>query len=121
MRHLTAARLGDDGWHYVSLSRRGGYPLGYCSEHAPHPTEHEARECYNRWRRDQLRLDGKAGWTNCQQRADGARCANPANQVAEVWGDGGYTCAVLCPEHLTASIACEVLGLNGPAGDAWQS
>ena len=45
MRHQTARQLSDGrGWHYVSLGRNGGHPLGACAEHDPHPTEAEARQ-----------------------------------------------------------------------------
>jgi hypothetical protein len=117
VRHLTALQITIDdvtGWHYVSASRRGGYPLGYCAEHSPHPTEVEARECYARWQRDHVRLDGRCSWTSC------SRCPNPANRYAYVEGDG-YTSAALCDQHLTLEPAVQAMHLDGPAGDAWQS
>ena len=47
MQHHTAVEvdLGErgKGWHYATLSRRGGGPLGDCTNHPPHPTEAEAR------------------------------------------------------------------------------
>ena len=122
MRHKTAAQIPERGWHYVSMSRRGGYPLGYCRDHEPHPTEDEARECYGRFVREQtIRLDaGRCGWTSCQARPGGVRCQNPAQSVAE-YGDDGYGVAALCPEHMTVEHVIESASLAGPAGDAWVS
>ena len=114
MRHLTAAHL-ENGWHYASLSRRGGFPLGYCAEHEPHPTETEARECYARYQRDHVRLDRKSSnWNDCRV------CKAPAKNIADIEGDG-YTTAVLCDEHATTEHAIAVLGLAEPAHDSWQS
>lgn len=123
MRHHTAAQKGDGGWHYVSMSRDGGHPLGYCAEHEPHATEAEARECYAQYRRDNVTLDGKCGWTRCTYLPAGAdrySCDNPANQFASIKGDG-YAMAPLCEEHLTIDHAIDALHLIGAAGDAWQS
>lgn len=122
MRHLTAAQREDGtGWHYVSMNRRGGHPLGYCGEHAPHPTEAEARECYARYQRDNIVLnDGNWSWGNCHARDEAGRCKHPANKAATVRHDG-YTLALLCPEHMTLEHATVALGLDGPAGDAWVS
>lgn len=117
MRHHTAAQRGDEGWHYVSLSRSGGYPLGYCGEHEPHETEQEARECYARYRRDRVRLDVRLGdWTGCK--APG--CDKPTKGGADIEGDG-FALAPLCDEHLTHEHAVAALGLDRPAGDAWIS
>lgn len=122
MRHLTAAQKGEGGgWHYVSMSRDGGHPLGYCAGHEPHPTEAEARECYAQFQRDNVVLDdGKWSWGSCEHRADGERCPNPANRAATIRGDG-YAMALLCPEHMTLDHAFEALGITGPAGDSWVS
>lgn len=117
MRYLTAVQLPEGGWHYASASRRGGYPLGYCAEHAPHATEQEARECYARWQRDHVRLDVRLGnWSGCEV----SGCDKPTKQGAEIQGDG-YHLATLCEEHLTKEHAYEALGLSEPAGDAWVS
>jgi hypothetical protein len=117
MRQHTARQKGEaGGWHYVSLNDKGGYPLGYCAEHEPHPTETEARECYSSWQRDHLTLDTKTGWTSCMVKD----CDRPANHAAQIRGDG-YTIATLCDEHLTRDHAIAVLGLEGPVGDSWQS
>ena len=115
MRHLTAARKGDGGWHYVSLGRTGGYPLGYCAEHEPHATEAEARECYARYQRDHIKFDrGTWSWTGCN--AEG--CDNPTRSAARC---GAYKMVALCDEHLTTEHAIKALRLDEPAGDAWQS
>lgn len=117
MRHYTAAQKGDGpGWHYVSLGRTGGYPLGYCADHEPHPTEAEARECYARWQRDHVRLGSKWSWTSC----DMPDCPKPANRGAKIEGDG-YHLATLCDEHLTVENAVIAMGLDQPAGDSWIS
>lgn len=119
MNHLTAARKGENGgWHYVSLNRRsGGYPLGYCADHEPHASELEARECYARYQRDNIRLDGKmADWSGCQIPG----CDTPTKNLATIRFDGFHS-AVLCDEHLTTELAATVLRLDEPAGDAWQS
>lgn len=119
MRTHTARQRGDgSGWHYVSVGRDGGYPLGYCAEHAPHPTEDEARECYRRWQRDHIRLDVRSSsWHGCE--AEG--CDQPTRQHAGIEGDG-YHGASLCPEHLTVEHAVKALGLDDDrVGDAWVS
>lgn len=119
MRHLTAAQKGEGGgWHYVSLHRsRGGYPLGYCAEHEPHPTEEEARECYAQWQRDHVLLDGLwADWTGCQV----GECDAPTKKHARIVGDG-FRSASLCDRHLDLDHAIGVLGLDSPAGDSWVS
>lgn len=122
MRHKTAAQRGDDGWHYIYMSRDGGYPLGYCRDHEPHPTEVQARECYSRYLREQtIRLDaGKVDWTSCTARPDGVRCPNPTQGYA-VWGDDGYGMTPLCPDHMATEHVIAVERLAGPAGDAWTS
>lgn len=117
MRHLTAAQRGKDGgWHYVSMSSRGGHPLGYCAEHEPHPTEAEARECYTAYQRDNVEPNGRWSWGCC----DVEGCDNPARDGWHV-SDDGYSLAVLCSEHNNRDQAIIALGLNRPAGDAWQS
>lgn len=123
MRHKTAAQQGEGGgWHYVSMNRRGGYPLGYCAEHEPHPTEAEARECYGRYLREQtIRLyDGTCSWTSCHARPNDQRCPNPTRGFAS-WGDDGYGMVPLCPEHMTVEHVIARARIAGPAGDAWVS
>lgn len=115
MRHHTAAKIGD-GYHFASLSRRGGYPLGYCAEHDPHATEAEARECFGRWLRDHVREFGKTSWTNCMLKG----CDAPAQRRFEVEGEG-YRLAVLCDEHASISNAITVMHLEGAACDSWES
>lgn len=115
MRYEHPVELPGRGWHYASTSSRGGYPLGYCAEHEPHATETEARECYGRYQREHVRLDGKTtGWHDCEV------CKAPAKNVARIDGDG-YSHAVLCDEHLTKDHAATVLGIAGLAGDRWVS
>lgn len=115
MRHLTAVSI-DGGWRYASLSRRGGYALGYCDGHL-HDTEAEARDCYGGYLRDHIRLDAmRVSWTACEVRS----CANPTKSCADIEGDG-YALAALCPEHMTLEHATRELGVSGPAGDAWVS
>lgn len=118
MNHHTAAPKADGtGFHYVSLNKRhGGYPLGYCAEHAPHATEDEARACYRAWQRDHVRLDAVTlgNWTNC--RFPG--CEQPTRAAADIQGDG-YNIAPLCPAHLTTEHAIPALGLaDALAGDS---
>ena len=115
MRHLTAAKI-DGGFHYASLSSRGGHPIGYCVEHAPHETEGEARECYGQWLRDHVREWGTTSWTSCMQ----PECNAPAQRRFEVEGEG-YLIAVFCDEHATVENAVNRMHLSGPAGDAWES
>lgn len=116
MRHLTALQLTDgSGWRYGSAGQTGGHPIGYCAEHAPHATEHEARECYSRWQRDHVKLDGKtSNWTDCRE------CKGPTKQYARI-EDDGYHLATLCAEHLTIDLAVKHLDLAGAAGDSWES
>jgi len=117
MRHHTAARKGEDGgWHYVSMSRQGGYPLGYCAEHEPHATEIQARECYSQYQRDNIRRldDNMADWSGCRV------CDAPTKNVVDIRYEG-FRSAPLCDEHRTQEHAIKVLGLDQPAGDAWVS
>lgn len=117
MRQLTAAEnRSTGGWHYVSLSSRGGHPIGDCAGHAPHDTEAEARECYSASRRKRVKLDGKCRWTTCSQ----PECDEPADRVASVEGDA-YAFAAFCLPHCTLENAIKRMGLNGPAGDSWES
>lgn len=118
MRQHTARQRGEGGgWHYVSLSSRGGYPLGYCADHEPHATEAEARECYAQYQRDHIVLDAwKHNWCGCE--VDG--CGNPTKSSAKIEGDA-YRMAALCPEHMSIEHAVKALGIDGPAGDAWIS
>lgn len=124
MRTLTAVEvnLGDrgKGWHFASLARDGGHPIGDCLNHPPHPTEADARACYRAHERAQIRLDqGPTSWVNCRGRAKGGRCTNPAQYYAT---SGSWKSAPLCPEHMTVEHATVALGLDGPeAGDSWVS
>lgn len=120
MRHHAAYQLPEGGWHYASVGRRGGHPLGNCRNHEPHPTEDEARECYAEYRRDHVRLDGgPTSWSNCSVgRGTESKCDEPANRYAYIQGDG-FSMAPLCHTHLTIEDALVVLRLIGPAGDAW--
>lgn len=122
MRHKTAVELPDGGWHYASAHRRGGYPLGRCAQHDPHPTEAEARECYGAYlREDTIRLNaGAVSWTSCLARPAGERCPNPTQAYA-TYGDDGYGMTPLCPTHMTTEDVIATAGLAGPAGDAWVS
>ena len=47
-------------------------------------------------------------------------CDQPAQRRFEIEGDG-YNLAALCDEHATKDNAVTVMGLDGPAGDAWYS
>lgn len=116
MRHHTAsARQDGTGWHYVSMGRQGGHPLGYCADHAPHSTEDEARECYGMWQRDHITLTGTlSSWSDCLE------CGAPTKQYASIEGDG-YALAPLCAAHLDTRHAAVHLHITGPAGDSWQS
>lgn len=123
MRHKTAAQRGEGGgWHFVSMSRDGGYPLGYCADHEPHSTEAEARDCYHRYVREQtIQLNvGAVGWTSCQARPDGVRCPNPTQAFAQ-HGDDGYGMTPLCPKRMTVEDVIAVAHLDGPVGDSWVS
>lgn len=119
MRHLTAAQREDGtGWHYVSMNRRGGHPLGDCANHAPHATEAEARECYGEYLRSQVYLDerGRWSWGGCDVKG----CPNPSQRAARCRADA-YVMAMLCDEHWTVEDAIKAMDLDGPAGDSWQS
>lgn len=132
MRHKTAARRGENGgWHYVNLGREGGYPIGYCSDHEPHETEAEARECYGQYVREEtIRLNvSGCSWTSCDGFTDLdpgkpivalPRCRQPANRTA-YYGDDGYGILAFCAEHMTAEQVIRRAQLEGPAGDAWVS
>lgn len=100
------------GWHYAQVWDTGGHPIGYCDLHAPHQTEAEARECYGRWLRDNVRLDERFA-----DRAGCRVCDAPTKAAARI----GIRSEPLCAEHLTAEHAYDVLGLRGPAGDSFGS
>ncbi len=118
MRTLTAVQLDPTpqrpgGWHYASLGKRGGGPIGFCAEHDPHETEQEARECYAAYKRSKVRLNvAFVGWHSCHI------CGAPAKTGAEA---GSYEQAVLCAEHLTDEHAYTAMSLDKPARDSWQS
>lgn len=120
MRHLTAVHLdatddSPEGWHYATLGKRGGGPLGNCATHDPHPTEAEARQCYTDYLAENIDMrENSASWTSC--RVGG--CDNPARNVVQA---GEYNMAVLCTEHFDREHAMQVLHLDHPAHDAWQS
>lgn len=123
MRTKTALQLADgSGWHYGMSTRDGGYPIGRCADHPPHPTELEARECYGAYVRDDtIRLDAHAcSWTSCQHRENGKQCPHPTQAVA-TYGDDGYGQVALCPDHMTVENVVAAAQLGGPAGDAWIS
>ena len=120
MQHHTAVEvdLGErgKGWHYATLSRRGGGPLGDCTNHPPHPTEAEARACYRRYQRSQIRLDTQlGGWSGCLALTGDSRCDQPTKQAAS---SGAYGLAPLCGAHLSTEAAIEALGLSGDLADA---
>ena len=121
MLHKTAlARADGSGWHYVLSSSNGGYPIGLCRDHDPHPTQADARECYGRYVREHtivLDVDPNArtgNWTTC------AACDGPANRYAR-YGDDGYGWIALCLQHQTVDDVIEHARLAGPAGDSWVS
>lgn len=122
MHKRAALRADGSGWQYVIGKGQGGTPIGYCPDHAPHPTEAEARECYSRFVRDSITLDaGFGGWTNCDARTDGRRfCTEPARRFA-TYGDDGYGLKYLCPRHMTVEDVVTSARLDEPAGDAWIS
>lgn len=108
-----------EGWHYASLSDRGGHPIGYCATHPPHATEAEARKCYQDYQRDRVRLSDQesSSWSDCSIQG----CGNPAKKEAHIEGDG-YHSAVFCDEHFTLENAIKALHLDEPeAGDSWRS
>jgi hypothetical protein len=123
MLHKRPAQRADGtGWHYVFGMGAGGTPIGYCAEHEPHPTEHEARECYAAYLREKtIKLHvGTGGWTSCQGRSAGVRCPNPTQEFAR-YGDDGYGMVPLCRDHMTVEQVVEYAHLDSPAGDAWIS
>lgn len=120
MRHLTAAAI-DGGFHYASLSSRGGYPLGACASHAPHPTADEARRCYRTWEREHVVLDlpqTYRNWGDC----DIEGCGEPTKHGARLVDGDGFHAARLCSFHFSMPYAITALGLTDDmVGDAWVS
>jgi hypothetical protein len=115
MQYKTAFEVRPGEWQYATLSRRGGGPIGYCADHAPHATESEARECYSSYLRDAIRMDGHlADWTGCE--AEG--CDNPTKNYASTYG---VSSACLCDGHNDRDMAIKVMGLDRPHGDVWGS
>lgn len=109
------------GWHYASLGKRGGGPIGHCASHTPHPTEADARRCYRAYERTLVVLDPdrRSSWTDCFASPSGARCRAAANHMVQA---GEYSIAVLCDDHFTLEHALVALHLDGDeAGDSWQS
>lgn len=119
MRHLTAATIGE-GFHYASLSSRGGHPLGNCANHPPHPTADDARRCYREWERSRVALEPQVfrNWGDCA--VDG--CDQPTKSGARLNDYEGFNVARLCEAHLTLDHALVAMSLDGDlAGDAWVS
>jgi hypothetical protein len=101
-------QLKTGGWHFTTMNDGRIGAIGYCADHrdAPHPTEDEARACYNRYLLEQrTRLDGTLGSYNpCEAPAG---CETLTNRCATV---GGWTMWRLCDEHRTAEVVAELLG-----------
>lgn len=121
MRTKTAVEvdLGErgKGWHYASIGKRGGGPIGYCADHAPHATETEARECFSSYLLTQLRAETYGDWTSCQYPHN--ECGRPTKSG---WGVPATLSSVaLCEVHDSRELAIACLGLNKPWGDSFGS
>lgn len=122
MNQETAAQTPDgQGWHYVSRNRRTGtHPIGYCRDHVdqPHATETEARECYARYRRENLITFDEHDQPTLR-RCEVPGCGEWSARSARV---GGYDFVRLCPQHFDAvGVIAARPHLLKPAGDCWAS
>lgn len=108
------------GWHYTTLNRRTGCRAeGYCTEHEPHATEQEARECYARWALDNARYDIQLA--DMQLRCAHEGCETWTDKIA---GPPGYsafgTDVPLCDVHRDRAGLEDVLGtVAGNAIASW--
>lgn len=124
--HLDATPDRPEGWHYAQVWKTGGHQIGFCADHAPHPTEAEARECYSAYLRTQLREETYGDWSGCEasvtrtdQGSQALVCDTPTKKG--ITYSGGFRGAALCDRHRTDEQAIVVLGLDQPAGDSFGS
>jgi hypothetical protein len=152
MRHLCARQVDPKSdspfagkYHYVSMGRSGGYPIGHCSPYltcpeclgsmapdceecggkgfikleAPcsgHDTPEQAEEHYRQWLLDKLRFDGRCT-PNQQFRCEFPGCETWTQRIIDVEGEG-YTHWLLCDEHANRESVDAILP---KVGEAWES
>lgn len=138
MRHHKAAQHGEGGpWHYVSLGRDGGHPIGYCTDACTHATAEEAAEHYRQWLLDGFRFDGSSG-DSVQYRCEvpvptgsvnisGMLTAPPTDtKVCGTWtqrlamGPDGWIIHHVCHGHSNRE-SMELLHPEGSIGESWES
>lgn len=129
MRHHKAAQRGENGpWHYVSLGRDGGYPIGYCTDACTHETADEATEHYRQWMLDNFRFDGRSG-DDTQYRceipigefetyAKAEKCGRWTQRLA--LGPDGWATHHVCDDHADRE-SVELLYPVGSIGESWES
>ncbi|HET9118504.1 MAG TPA: hypothetical protein VFN75_10615 [Pseudonocardiaceae bacterium] len=119
MRHECATRHGENGpYHYVSLGRDGGYPIGYCTTACDHQTAEEAHEHYRQYVLDHLRE--MAIGADTQHRCAVPDCDNWTQKGLQE--PDGYGHALLCDEHRNrATFEQHFYPADGPVREAWVS
>lgn len=118
MRHLKAAQYGENGpWHYVSLGRDGGYPIGYCTTGCAHETPDDAAEHYRQWLLDGFRFDGRSG-KDTMHRCELPDCDTFTQRLA--LGPDGWLMHNVCDKHANRE-SMEILHPEGSIGESWES
>lgn len=119
MRHEGAFQFGQNGpWHYASVSKRGGHPIGYCTADCEHATPEEAHEHYRQYVLDHLREETYGG--DVQYRCEVNGCDAWTQQgMSEPDGYAGHP---LCDEHRNReTYEAEFYPAGGPVREAWVS
>lgn len=119
MRHHTALQHGEGGpWHYVSVHpRRGGGPIGYCTEACTHETAAEAFAHYRDYVLDNLRPMRIAEGT--QHHCEVPDCKTWTQEGLRE--PDGYGFHLLCDEHRNRETYVEHFYPEGQQRESWQS
>ena len=118
MRHLKPAQYGEGGpWHYASVSRRGGHPIGYCTVDCDHATPEEAHEHYRQYVLDHLRDVSIAEDT--QHHCEASDCKAWTQQGLQE--PDGFAMHLLCDEHRTRDTYEAEFYPAGQVREAWVS
>jgi len=115
MNYYDARELKDhSGWRYTCMNDGRIWAVGSCAEHAPHPTQVEAYECYTQYLLDnRLRLDGQ--YPEAQYRCEAPECGAWTQRFAEI----DHHLYTLCDEHRTREVVATLLGTVGAAMSSW--
>lgn len=116
MNYYDARPLADGGgWHYTCRNDGNVWPVGYCTDHPPHPTQEDAYACYTQYLLDhRLRLDGRIEpGTQHTCKVDG--CDEWTDRYAEV----DLAMWMLCDTHRTRETVAGLFGTAGAAMSSW--